>query len=854
MNIAVLSCGAVVVNHGERSWLFGAPKGITYALKEAGIDKPEALFTTNIRAPGKRDLGEILSFKELPLNMGGLSARPIQRKHGGVDYEIEAEGAKVLFSERGDVATKLTDDYDLAIIRNKHRSSDMADHVITYPWPDAEFKILDHELVKPYEEVRLKVWSDLADVPANLKNIGGVPLTLGQANFIAKVAKASADGPDENFAVGISAFKKAHRKDGNKWVKKQGTETAEKSMQQTLARHQSDFNEQFKNLSGSNNSGMVEPHYWVQDLDIGKAVIYVNVHGTTYEVPYEHADDGYAYAPKSEWREALQTWTAIKEKYTKADVNYRDAESGSKEMCGTCRFFQRGDDEDDSKCQIVTGSISYSDTCDQFKAAEDFTVKDLDASGRPIRKLGEMFVADLHKTYNDVSDKWLKEGYINQEERIQIAGAIGKALGALNKSFPEQVFNRIHPDDMVPQQFKELAPDVPELLDEGGPWFNVYKDDETVRWVTISSVASWDRQDELFTTKAMDWAIAFSKFIGRMGPLRFKHVPGLDGGDCDTQIRVGDFLFESGTFRDNDVGLAMQTLWKEAPEKWQVSVGLAYAKGDIVEGKYERAAIFERSMTERPAHPNTSLLVTKEGDNQVSKIMTDDQLQQAAEALGLDLTEVKTMYERAMSTGIFGEGEFKEFALKQEEVTTKGGGKGKKGKMPYPKGEDDEEMDEEQEKSLKDVVADLSADELAELETTISAVKEEQEAAPPTPAEETPEAVAELQTEVTELKEAVLVMTKSIKDIAGQVAEATKKPKVSIADEVSAALTGLPRSQANGLVTAAKEQQSDEEPMDEAQIHTMLKQIMENQQQMAGQIPTQDNVYDLFTSKNLNRQ
>ena len=106
----------------------------------------------------------------------------------------------------------------------------------------------------------------------------------------------------------------------------------------------------------------------------------------------------------------------------------------------------------------------------------------------------------------------------------------------------------------------------------------------------------------------MDWAVAFAKLTKNYGPLRYKHIPGMDGGDCDTMLRVGDYLFESGTFRDNPVGLAMRKKLKEDPGAWQISVGLAYAKDDIKGGVYSRAAIFERSMTQRPALPLTTIL------------------------------------------------------------------------------------------------------------------------------------------------------------------------------------------------------------------------------------------------------
>ena len=189
MRIAILSCGSIVVKSEDQVWLFGAPEGIDVSLKEAGIDVPKFVLLTALRSPGRQSLGSVVSFKEKPLNVDGLSATPIKHKHG-TDYLIESAGAKVLFSERGDVAARDVEGYDLAVIRNKNRADAWDDSVVTWPWPDAEYIVAEHttKLVS-----RQKVWSSMDKVPSNLKIIDGAKLTLAQANYIAKVALAAGE-------------------------------------------------------------------------------------------------------------------------------------------------------------------------------------------------------------------------------------------------------------------------------------------------------------------------------------------------------------------------------------------------------------------------------------------------------------------------------------------------------------------------------------------------------------------------------------------------------------------------------------------------------------------------------------
>jgi len=230
MRVATLSCGAVVIQSNGAEWLFGAPKGVGTALKEAGLDTPRYVFTTTMRVPGVSDLSDVVRFKGDPLSMGGLSAKPIKRKHG-TDYIIEADGVQVLFSERGDVGTTDLDGYDLAIIKNKNRADAWGNKVITWPWPDNEFELTSY-----------KVYSDLDEVPANLKKMDDVPLTLAQANSIVRQAEGIPKGEVDNpWAVAKASFTKTHVKKDRAWVERKGKAEKEETLKQKVSKADANY-------------------------------------------------------------------------------------------------------------------------------------------------------------------------------------------------------------------------------------------------------------------------------------------------------------------------------------------------------------------------------------------------------------------------------------------------------------------------------------------------------------------------------------------------------------------------------------------------------------------------------------
>lgn len=699
MRAIILSKGALIISHKGESWLFGAPEGIKESIEAAGLEVPKVLFTTAQRAPGFGHLGPVLRYKEAPLRMNGMSATPIHHNHG-TDYMIEVDGSKLLFSERGDVASGDTADYALAIIKNKHRGKDYGANVITWPWPDVEYNVQGDSAALLTEPVNqsIKEYSSMDDVPDNLKSLDDVPLTLAQANKIVEIAQASGDDK-ENWAIGISTFKKGHEIKDGAWVVK--VEKSEKEL--------------------------------------------VNSVGTPGAV---HA----------------------------------------------------------------------------------------------VKRFGDVITAALHTAYNDIADHYFAEGYLSQDERMEVAHAVGPALTALRDGLSKELMER----DItyaIPARLKELAPDVPDNLTDG-TWATVYKDDEGAdRWASISSVAVWDNHDELFTEKAMDWAITFSKLIGDKGPLRYRHCPGLDGGKCDTQIRVGRFLFESGTFDDTPLGNRMKELYHENPDDWKISVGLAYAKPDLIDGVYQRAWIFERSMTQAPANDLTVFRI-KELTDMAANMLTEEQLKAFADELKFDQAEVKLMFERAIQAG-------KTISTKEELTTTlKESGMGGANAT-----EDDEDEDEEvvTKEDLVAVLSDLTETEWKEFEDALRTVIKAKGGKPDDAEEddedyeEDDEMESSTKERLATMERIVLKQAESIDNLVTAIKAGVSRPQEADSTDLVKQITGLFQPRNRSLDASLKE--GDATKLTDADILEQFKSLVAKAQAGA----TQPTLYDAFTSRDLNQ-
>jgi hypothetical protein len=408
----------------------------------------------------------------------------------------------------------------------------------------------------------------------------------------------------------------------------------------------------------------------------------------------------------------------------------------------------------------------------------------------------------------------------------------------------------------------EDVPGVPEIVPDGLVWNTVFKEGDTWHWAGITSTATWDLQEEFVSTDAMDWAIKFAAVVGP-GPLRFRHIPGLDGGICTKQVRVGGFLFERGTFDDTPVGQAMKEMMSSDPS-WKLSPGLAFGANDLVDGVYNRMLIFERSMTQRPANPITSILAHDVGGTTMSvKQLNEQQLKDVAAELDLELDYVTQLHTQALEGGgIKSLDEFKT-VLKEEAEKAKGKGKGKpfggKKAAPFKKGggteEDEEEEEEEAETKAKELVAGLDADQREALKEML----EEADEADRDPVEELR---AEVNVQMKELREGQESMATAVASLAEVLANrgtkeegATGSPENSDAQlkrVLEEIMSASPRRQAAQFASKSVEGGSAEVSEADAVILAKLEEIQTQVKTASRPFSQGGDVYGQFTSTRLN--
>lgn len=869
MRLAILSCGALVVQAKEQSWLFGAPVGVKGALSKAGLDVPPIVFTTAMRAPGLADLNSPFNrFKEQRMNIDGLSAVPVRHKHG-TDYSIETDdGIRVLFSERGDVAVQDTEGYQLAVIKNKHRADNMGLHVISWPWPDADLDIgLDgYTLEQQPIVIATKVWSSMDDVPDNLKSMG---LSLEQANSVAKVAAATGADGKENWAIALAQFKKANRKDGDTWVKRDKT---------MITQEQANY----EPAGGDGILACGNCTHYCQDMTCNLVLGDIQPGGvcSLWDWALAGASDPVPYTPVMPVEYGAETGFA----YMGDVVTTKDGKlttSGGRVAddhliirdsvnASTWHLPIETDSRPDhglmgiAVAALTTGykGVKYMgpgkepalDKLLLMYESEEMDVPEALAqlkeikNGKPKARMLDILTADLHTAYNTISDHLYRLGYLSQEERLKIAASIGTGLTAVRDALAGEDFaNR----EISPVDLDYNLKDIPNNL------IAVYKsEDDTWRWTSISSVADWDLQGELFPPEAMDWALKFAQLTNFKGPFRYRHIPGLDGGECDTQIRVGDYLFEAGYFHNNAIGTAMRQRLMESPGSWGVSLGLMYKQDDLVSGTYKKAIIFERSMTQSPANRYTAV----KGVNHVAKLLTESELQQAATELGLDLTEVKTMYETSLAAGLTP-------TMKEFEKSLKANGGGANSDKKKKAGEDeDDEADEEynfdkEKKKMKDALNGLGADELTALKDMITEI--EAASAPPVEPVVTPviPGVVELTADGGDLGQVLKVMaaqqqfmaeqTKAMTALVASVLSGGQQPGVD--QTLKDMVINLPRRQANQVFASGGgdgQLQTTVKTLDDTDVSAQLEAIQTQLKQLTN---ARQGMYNAFTSQRLNQ-
>jgi len=145
-------------------------------------------------------------------------------------------------------------------------------------------------------------------------------------------------------------------------------------------------------------------------------------------------------------------------------------------------------------------------------------------------------------------------------------------------------------------------------------------------WVALSASAFRDRDGEIISRKALDYAVKFADRTGERGELRLFHLPGSRVGECLVSFREDCFLVEAGIWDETPLAQAAMKTIRENPDRYGVSIGFVFDPQYAHDGVFEdRVVVIERSITtkERAACPFTSIeLASKE----VSRMSVKDDL------------------------------------------------------------------------------------------------------------------------------------------------------------------------------------------------------------------------------------
>lgn len=145
--------------------------------------------------------------------------------------------------------------------------------------------------------------------------------------------------------------------------------------------------------------------------------------------------------------------------------------------------------------------------------------------------------------------------------------------------------------------------------------FVVLKTADGYRWVSISSSAFKDREEETVTTKALVEGVLRADKTGNRGPIMLWHTPGTEFGECDFQSVEGRFLIESGTFHESEFATVVRKALEQAPEPLGISIGFSHPITEPDdEGLFHNVTFRERSVCPLAvaANPFTSFETIKE--------------------------------------------------------------------------------------------------------------------------------------------------------------------------------------------------------------------------------------------------
>lgn len=164
----------------------------------------------------------------------------------------------------------------------------------------------------------------------------------------------------------------------------------------------------------------------------------------------------------------------------------------------------------------------------------------------------------------------------------------------------------------------------------------VERDGQTylVIWPTNAFI---DRENEIFTTKAIAEYVERNKEREKKGRLMYRHWKGTDFGDIVWQGMSGRFLVEVGTFDDNPVGQAFKELFIKypnghpdvCPEGWGTSHGYKYHPEDRLDAVYEwfekdETSVLPARVASNPHNPKMEVIMDSKEQEELTALVGDE--------------------------------------------------------------------------------------------------------------------------------------------------------------------------------------------------------------------------------------
>jgi len=131
--------------------------------------------------------------------------------------------------------------------------------------------------------------------------------------------------------------------------------------------------------------------------------------------------------------------------------------------------------------------------------------------------------------------------------------------------------------------------------------------DGTYRWVSISSTAFRDRENEIVSMEGVSKSIARADAADHHGPLLFWHEP-ITLGTCDFQAQSGVCLVESGLWADTPLAGSVRKGMDKNPTRWGKSIGflpLAFSEDVVIKGATVKKVWTDLQIAERSILPNS---------------------------------------------------------------------------------------------------------------------------------------------------------------------------------------------------------------------------------------------------------